>query len=167
MAGRGHAGGDDGLGDVALARHSEHVVALGGFSAMLLARVLAWEELLAERSAWDALIWFAPLIMMSDVLNERACVKSFSGKLLALMGGWPWPAALVALVVAYLYIHYSFASMTAHITALYPGFFAAALAAGAPPMAGRAAAGVFLQSRRRHHPLRHRLGARYSSAPAM
>jgi DASS family divalent anion:Na+ symporter len=34
----------------------------------------------------------------------------------------------------YFYIHYAFASMTAHVTALYPAFFTAALAAGAPPL---------------------------------
>ena len=50
------------------------------------------------------------------------------------MTGWPWPWVLLALVVSYLYIHYGFASMTAHVTALYPGFLAAALAGGVPPL---------------------------------
>src|SRR5262249_31672621 len=50
------------------------------------------------------------------------------------MTGWSWPAALIALVVCYLYLHYGFASMTAHVTALYPGFLAGALAAGVPPL---------------------------------
>jgi DASS family divalent anion:Na+ symporter len=109
-------------------------VALSGLSGILLARVLTWEELLAEHRAWDALIWFAGLVMMAEQLNETGVIKLFSGKLFALMHGLPWPAALMILVAAYCYIHYSFASMTAHVTALYPGFFAAALAAGAPPL---------------------------------
>ncbi len=41
---------------------------------------------------------------------------------------------LIVLVAAYCYVHYAFASMTAHVTALYPGFLAAALAGGVPPM---------------------------------
>jgi DASS family divalent anion:Na+ symporter len=118
-------------------------VALAGLSTLLVLRVLAWDELLAEKKAWDALIWFGPLIMMSDALNDAGVVKYFSGKLFGLMGGWPWPAALIALVAAYLYVHYSFASMTAHITALYPGFFAAALAAGAPPLMAALALAYF------------------------
>lgn len=118
-------------------------VALTGLSALLVLRVLTWDDLLAERKAWDALIWFAPLIMMSDALNEQGVVRYFSGKLFAMMGGWPWPAALIALVVAYLYVHYTFASMTAHITALYPGFLAAALAAGAPPLLAALALAYF------------------------
>jgi divalent anion:Na+ symporter, DASS family len=34
--------------------------------------------------------------------------------------------------VSYLYAHYGFASMTAHASALYPGFLGAALVAGVP-----------------------------------
>jgi DASS family divalent anion:Na+ symporter len=109
-------------------------VALSGLSGILLARVLTWDDLLAEHRAWDALIWFAPLVMMAEQLNELGVVKLFSAKLFSVLHGMPWPAALMALVCAYCYIHYSFASMTAHVTALYPGFFAAALAAGAPPL---------------------------------
>src|SRR5579885_1139100 len=44
-------------------------VALGGVSTLLLARVLAWDDLLAEHRAWDALVWFAPLVMMADTLD--------------------------------------------------------------------------------------------------
>lgn len=118
-------------------------VALAGLSALLVLGVLTWDELLAERKAWDALIWFAPLIMMSEALNEVGVVKYFSGRLFGLMGGWPWPAVLIALVVAYLYIHYTFASMTAHITALYPGFLAAALVGGVPPLLAALALAYF------------------------
>ena len=41
---------------------------------------------------------------------------------------------LAALVAAYIYVHYAFASMTAHTTVLYPGFLAALLAAHVPPL---------------------------------
>jgi DASS family divalent anion:Na+ symporter len=109
-------------------------VALAGLSALLLVRVITWDDLLAEHKAWDALIWFAPLIMMADSLNETGVIKYLSEKLFHVMQGWPWPWVLLGLVVAYLYVHYSFASMTAHATALYPGFLAAALAGGVPPM---------------------------------
>lgn len=109
-------------------------VALAGLSALLLVRVMTWDDLLAEHKAWDALIWFAPLVMMADSLNETGVIKYLSEKLFRVMQGWPWPLVLLGLVVAYVYVHYSFASMTAHITALYPGFLAAALAGGVPPL---------------------------------
>lgn len=118
-------------------------VALAGLSAILLARVLTWDDLLAEHRAWDALIWFGPLVMMADQLNEIGVVKILSGKLFGLMAGWPMILVLLALVASYCYVHYSFASMTAQVTALYPGFLAAALAAGIPPMMAALPLGYF------------------------
>ncbi len=113
---------------------SNTIVALAGVSAILLARVLQWEDLLAERRAWDALVWFAGLIMMSDALVSGGTIGVLSSRWFHVLTGWPWQAALFALVASYLYIHYSFASMTAQITALYPAFLTAALASGVPPM---------------------------------
>ncbi|MGP8245823.1 MAG: DASS family sodium-coupled anion symporter [Bryobacteraceae bacterium] len=109
-------------------------VALAGVCALLLLRVLTWDDLLGEKRAWDALVWFAGMIMMSDQLNETGVIKIFSSRLFSHLAGWPWVLSLVVLVVAYNYIHYGFASMTAQVTALYPGFLAAALAAGVPPL---------------------------------
>jgi DASS family divalent anion:Na+ symporter len=109
-------------------------VALAGLSAILIAKVLEWDVLLAEKKAWDALIWFAPLVMMSDALNEGGVIKILSSSLFGRMSGWPWGLVLAVLVAAYLYVHYTFASMTGHITALYPGFLAAALVGHVPPL---------------------------------
>ncbi len=109
-------------------------VALAGLCMILLARVITWEELLAEGRAWDALIWFAPLLMMADALQELGVIKILSASVFGSLHTLPWLAALGIIVLVYLYIHYAFASMTAHVTALYPGFLTAALAAGAPAL---------------------------------
>jgi DASS family divalent anion:Na+ symporter len=109
-------------------------VALAGVSAILVCRVLEWDELLSEKKAWDALIWFGPLLMMANMLNETGVIKIASSAVFVHLEGWPWILAMAALVLTYLYIHYGFASMTAHITALYPGFLASAVALGAPPL---------------------------------
>jgi DASS family divalent anion:Na+ symporter len=109
-------------------------VALAGVSAILLSRVLTWDDLLHETKAWDALIWFAGLLMMADALLDSGVIKIISSAVFAHMTGWPWPVAAAVLACTYLYVHYGFASMTAHVTALYPGFLAAGLVAGAPPL---------------------------------
>ncbi len=109
-------------------------VALSGLSAILLCGVITWDDLLRETAAWNALIWFAPLIMMADALTESGVIKVISEGGFVYITHWPWPAAVAAVTIGYLYVHYGFASMTAHVTALYPGFLAAGLAAGAPPM---------------------------------
>jgi len=113
---------------------SNTFVALAGLCAILLANVLPWQDLLSEGRAWDALVWFAVLVMMSDAMNEMGVVGVLSKRLFGAMHGWPWAFVCLGLVAAYLYIHYCFAGMTAHITALYPGFLVAALAGGVPPM---------------------------------
>jgi DASS family divalent anion:Na+ symporter len=116
--------------------HGTHntVVALAGVCALLLAGVLTWDDLLAERKAWDALIWFAPLLMMADALREAGVIKVLSDDFFAHLSGWTGIGALVILAVTYLYLHYAFASMTAHVTALYPVFLSTALIAHAPPL---------------------------------
>ena len=118
-------------------------VALSGLCALLLARVIDWDDLLDEHRAWDALIWFAPLVMMSDAMNENGTIKVLSGGLFAAVHGWAWPLAMLALVTAYCYVHYGFASMTGHATALYPAFLAATLAAGVPPVMAALALAFF------------------------
>jgi DASS family divalent anion:Na+ symporter len=107
-------------------------VALAGLCAMIIAKVIVWDTLLDEKRAWDAVVWFAPLLMMADELAKSGVVAMLSKSAFGRIQGWPWMAGIVALVVIYLYVHYGFASMTAHTTALYSGFLTAAVATGAP-----------------------------------
>ena len=68
-------------------------VALAGVSALLLGRVLAWDDLLHETKAWDALVWFAGLLMMADALLDSGVIKILSDAVFAHLTGWPWPIA--------------------------------------------------------------------------
>jgi divalent anion:Na+ symporter, DASS family len=122
---------------------SNTFVALAGVSAILLSGVLTWNDLLDERRAWDSLIWFAPLVMMGDALNEAGVIRILSSSLFHAVSGWSWQLALGALVAAYCYVHYGFASMTAQVTALYPSFLGAALAARVPAMPAALALAYF------------------------
>jgi DASS family divalent anion:Na+ symporter len=113
---------------------SNTIVALGGVSALLLAGVISWHELLADGKPWDALVWFGAVIMMADSLLQVGVVSALSKSAFPYIQALPVIAALAALVTVYLYIHYVFASMTAQVTALYPAFLAAALASGISPI---------------------------------
>jgi DASS family divalent anion:Na+ symporter len=113
---------------------SNTIVALAGVSALLLSGVISWDDLLGERKAWDALIWFGAVIMMADSLLQAGVVSVLSKRAFLYVQNWPAIAALIALVVVYVYVHYAFASMTAQVTALYPAFLAAALASGVSPV---------------------------------
>lgn len=115
--------------------HSIHysAVALLGIVALLLTRVLEWEELMAEREAWDVFIWYGGLVRMAEALSESGITRKFAQATAAFTQGWePW-AALVLLVAIYFYAHYAFASITAHATAMFIPFLVVVIGAGAPP----------------------------------
>ncbi len=114
-----------------------------GLALLLVTRVLDWQDLLAERGAWDALIWFGGLVMLAGQLDKAGLPKAFAGAAAGLVGGWPWWWALAALLVVYLYSHYAFASLVAHVTAMFPAFFAVAVGLGAPPLLTALTLGFF------------------------
>jgi DASS family divalent anion:Na+ symporter len=119
------------------------VVAWLGLTVLLLTRVLAWQDVLDEKGAWDCLIWFGGLIMLSTELNKAGFPRAFAAVAAAFVDGWPWLGALSALIVVYVYSHYAFASLVAHVTAMFPAFFAVSIALGAPPLVTALAFGFF------------------------
>ena len=74
-----------------------------GLALLLLTRVLDWQDVLDEKGAWDALIWFGGLVMLAAQLDKAGLPRAFAGAAAAVVGGWPWWWALVALLVVYLY----------------------------------------------------------------
>lgn len=115
--------------------HGMHyaVVALVGICVLLLGGVLDWEDVLAERGAWDVFIWYGGLVRMAEALGETGLTKRFAEGAADFTLGWAWWAALALLLLVYFYAHYGFASITAHVAAMYVPFLAVILAAGAPP----------------------------------
>ena len=109
------------------------VVALLGVSVMLVTGVIRWDDVLTEKGAWDALIWFGGLVMMASFLNSLGFMKWFATMVANNLVGWAWLSALIVLMLVYFYSHYGFASTTAHVTAMFPAFLAVAVAAQAPP----------------------------------
>ena len=122
---------------------SPTTVAYLGLSLMLLTRVVDWSDILDERGAWDTLIWFGGLIMLAGQLDRAGIPKGFANAMAELVGGWPWWWALAALMIIYLYSHYAFATLVAHVTAMFPAFFAVAVGLGAPPLLAALAFGFF------------------------
>jgi DASS family divalent anion:Na+ symporter len=122
---------------------SPTAVAFLGLALLLVTRVLDWQDLLAERGAWDALIWFGGLIMLAGQLDKAGLPKAFAGVAAGVVEAWPWWWALTALIVVYLYAHYAFASLVSHVTAMFPAFFAAAVGLGAPPLVSALTLGFF------------------------
>jgi DASS family divalent anion:Na+ symporter len=108
------------------------VVALVGICSLLLASVLGWEDLIAERNAWDVFIWYGGMVRLAEALGETGITKSFANASAGFTAGWKWWAALVLLALIYFFAHYGFASITAHSLAMYTPFLLVVLGAGAP-----------------------------------
>jgi DASS family divalent anion:Na+ symporter len=132
-------------GWVAQPWHGLHpaIVAYGGISLIVLVGVIRWDDVLDERRAWDAFIWFGGLVMMAEALNNFGVVKAFTDALAGQLAGLAWLAVLVLLILAYTYVHYGFASMTAHISALYPAFLLLAVGHGVPALLAALALAFF------------------------
>ncbi|WP_312197736.1 anion permease [Anaerospora hongkongensis] len=108
------------------------VVAMLAVTVMMITKVLEWKDVLTETGAWDTLIWMGALIGLADYLSKLGFIPWFAKLVSASMMGVPWMQAFVILLVIYMYAHYGFASLVAHITAMYAAFAAVAVAAGAP-----------------------------------
>lgn len=113
-----------------------------GVSLLFITRVLTWQDALDEKSAWDTMIWIGLLIMLASKLNEFGMVSWFGKEFGVHLQGLPRLAAYMIVATIYCYIHYFFASATAHISALFPLCLALMTAAGIPPFTGAVALGV-------------------------
>lgn len=113
---------------------SATITAFIAVSLLLITGVLTWADIKADGGAWDTLVWFAVLVMMATQLNELGLIPWLSEIIGGLVGGFPWQVTIVILYIAYHYLHYLFASSTAHVSALFPAFLGIAIAAGVPPL---------------------------------
>jgi L-tartrate/succinate antiporter len=87
---------------------------------MLLTRVVTWDDITKNFAAWNTLAWFATLVALAGGLTQVGFVKWFADSVAAHMAGFtPLKATLMLLVINY-FIHYMFASGTAHVTAMIP-----------------------------------------------
>lgn len=108
------------------------VVAMLGVCVMVLTNTLSWKDVLEEKGAWDTLIWMGTLMTLAGFLTKFGLISVFSKAVSAQVVGISWPVAMTILILVYVYSHYAFASLTAHITAMYVAFCAVMVAAGAP-----------------------------------
>lgn len=108
-------------------------VALAGLAVLLITGAMSWEAAVTERAAWDVFVWYGGLLRMSEILNATGTTKLFAESVGALFTGIPWLVVLLAILVIYFYSHYAFASITAHVLAMFPPFVVLLVGIGVPP----------------------------------
>jgi len=107
------------------ARIDATMVAIMVLVAMILTGVISWDDLLAYKQAWNMLIWFGTLVALADGLKIVGFLKWFAGATSGMLKGLPILWIVILMVAIYYLVHYMFASLTAHATALLPIFLAA------------------------------------------
>jgi len=108
--------------------------ALTGLLILLISGVLKWDDVISEKQAWNTFIWMAVLIMLSDQLSKLGVTTWFGVKLQKGVSNLSWISVFVLVSLFYFYAHYLFASMTAHISAMYGTFLVVAINSGTPGM---------------------------------
>jgi DASS family divalent anion:Na+ symporter len=108
------------------------LIALAGGVALLLSGVLSWEDIKTEKAAWDIFLWYGGLYMLGKALNETGATRELAHFAAAQFAGAPWPWVFAGLLLFYFYIHYGFASITAHVVAMFGAFLTVLIQKGAP-----------------------------------
>ncbi|WP_243439043.1 anion permease [Fundidesulfovibrio soli] len=110
------------------------IVALMALSLMILTKVVTWDDITSHKTAWNVLCWFGTLVALADGLGKVGFLKWFAALAAGAMSGFSVNALMVALVLLFFFIHYMFASLTAHTTALLPVILATAMGIPGIPM---------------------------------
>lgn len=97
-------------------------------SLMLITRVVTWDDMAKNDSAWTTIVLLATLVTLADGLARAGFIKWFATSVATSVGGLPPTAMILILVAVYFFSHYMFASLTAHTTALLPVLLAVGLA---------------------------------------
>jgi L-tartrate/succinate antiporter len=95
-------------------------------SLMLVLKVVTWDDITANKAAWNTLAWFATLVALAGGLSQVGFVKWFANAVSGQLTGVSPTTAVAALLLINFFGHYLFASVTAHVTAMIPVLLAVA-----------------------------------------
>ena len=95
-------------------------VAIVVVALMVILGVVTWDDILANKQAWNTLVWFGTLVALASGLAQVGFVKWLAESIGGHMTGFSPLTAMVVLTLVFFFIHYMFASITAHVTAVLP-----------------------------------------------
>jgi L-tartrate/succinate antiporter len=101
------------------------VSALSVLCLMVLFNVVTWTDILTNKAAWNVFLWFGALVTLAGGLNNVGFLGWFANNITSGISSYSTSIILVFLLLAFYFIHYLFASLTAHVTALMTIFLVA------------------------------------------
>jgi L-tartrate/succinate antiporter len=108
--------------------------ALVAISLMLLLEVVSWEDIAGNGAAWSTLVMLGSLVALADGLNKVGFIAWFARGAAAAFSGFPPRGVMVGLVCVFFLVHYLFASITAHTTAVLPVILGAGMSVPGMPV---------------------------------
>lgn len=89
--------------------------------------VVSWEEVIGHAPAWNVLVWFATMVTLAAGLAETKFLEWVAASIAPTIEGFGLMPAIVSLVGVYFFLHYFFASITAHTASMLPVFIGIAV----------------------------------------
>jgi len=95
---------------------------------MLLFKIISWDDILEYKQAWNVLVWFATLVTLASGLKEVGIIEWIANSVSASLSGISPILVIIIIFTVFYFMHYLFASITAHTVAMLPVFLAVFLA---------------------------------------
>ena len=102
---------------------------------MLVLKVVTWNDLIGNKTAWNVLILLATMVSLAGAMTKVGVVGWVAKNVAGSLKGVSPTVAVCVLVAVFFVIHYMFASITAHTTAVFPVFLAAGMGIAGVPVA--------------------------------
>ena len=99
---------------------SATTAALGVICLMLITRIVSWNDIIQNSSAWNTLVWFATLVALANGLNHVGFIAWLADSVAHHMQGFSPTLAILLFLTLFFFLHYLFASVTAHTVAVLP-----------------------------------------------
>lgn len=132
-----------GWGTCLLTGLDANAIGLGLIAFLFITGAVAWKDVLHETAAWDTVVWFGAIISLAGGLTKLGFITWMSTGFASSLGGLDWITTFLVLGLAYIYLHYVFATASGHVAAMYVPFASVAIAAGAPAMMVAICLGIF------------------------
>jgi L-tartrate/succinate antiporter len=101
-------------------------------SLMVLTKVISWDDVIGNKGAWNVLVWFSTLVALAGGLKDVGILTWIGKSAEASLAGLSPTMLIISMLIVFFVLHYFFASVTAHTTALLPIFIVIAVKFIAP-----------------------------------
>lgn len=94
---------------------------------MVLTGIVNWSDIIGHKQAWNVLVWFATLVTLAGGLSKTGFLTWLADTMGHWLSGYDAMTMMLLIIASFFLLHYFFASITAHVTALLPVFLTLAM----------------------------------------